>query len=467
MVNNKISAEQTAQQIKTNTQKSTSKPDFVESKDNISKVIKSLNTKKVSTNDIKNINNTENNIKQQTSQTQNKQLNTKQTSNDLLETYAGMVGDKRINNGLSLDLVMETRNIGSWLLIITGKDIHNSKLVKTSLQKDPTRFFIDVNTNLVKDKTVNFTYQMPKDIRLKYGNQENGYRIAIDLPQDTKIVTQNVLKDEISLKFVNTNIIEEYQQQEERKKTDNSQKDIPTIQQIQNNVQFQKIKLNHKKPFIIAIDAGHGGIDSGAISVSGKYEKKITLMYAKKLKEALQKRGAKVIMTREADKSVALADRVKISQQANADLFISLHTDAHNNPKISGTTVYRLSNLDKEHPDWNRFYNKNYLPKQYENYVNNHGILDILVGMAHKTVIEKTSIMVDNILLSFKKNKICKYCRYGQRSLAVLRGLDMLSILIEIGYISNKEEERKMLLESNIELFSTVLANSIMNSFEE
>ena len=229
---------------------------------------------------------------------------------------------------------------------------------------------------------------------------------------------------------------------------------------------FKKIRLSHAKPLIIAVDAGHGGIDPGAKSVSGKLEKNITLMYAKSLAKELKKRNVKVIMTREIDKTINLTDRVKKAQLAQADLFISLHTDAHNDSNISGTTVYRLSHLDENHPDWQKFYNTTFLPKQYENYTNNRNILDILVGMTHQSLLEQSSIFVDNILLYLQKEGLCKKCRHGQRSLAVLRGLNMISILVEIGYISNATEEKKLLLASNIDRFTKTLADALVNSFE-
>ena len=407
----------------------------------------------------------------------------------LVESYAGMVGDKRASKGLTLDLTMETRGAGYWLLCVNGKEIENVKLVHSYLKINPSRFLIDVNTNLLQDKVVNFTYQMPRDIRLKYGQQLNGYRIAIDLPIGTKIANKKVSKGEISVKFINQDIVDEYEKkrlEEEKlrrieivgKKSNNDTKsggapnfsylDSGTygMRKITKDAVFKKIKLDHKRRLTVAIDAGHGGIDPGAKSKKGVYEKNITLMYAKGLEKELKRLGINVVMTRDDDKTIALTNRVKIAKQAKADLFVSLHTDAHDDSKISGTTVYRLSYINGNHPDWERFYNKNYLPKQYESYVNNRSILDILVGMTHRTLIEKSSIIVDNTLLTFQKDNICKRCRYGQRSFAVLRGLDMLSMLIEIGYITNPSEEKKILLASNVEKFSKSLANAIVKTFE-
>ena len=409
----------------------------------------------------------------------------------LLESYAGMVGDKRASKGLTLDLTMEQRGEGAWILCINGKEVENEKLVGSYLQINPSRFLIDVNTGALRDKVVNFTYQMPRDIRLKYGNQIKGYRIAIELPEGTKIVNKKVLKNEISIKFINQTIIDEYNKNKLKTTNKTSQLNnlknnivtndsgITTVAQtymldssrdgmrkIEKDTSFKKIKLEHSRALTVAVDAGHGGIDPGAKSRRGKYEKNITLMYAQSLEKELKKLGVRVIMTRNSDKTIALTNRVNIAKQAKADLFVSIHMDAHDDPKISGTTVYRLTHIDGNHPDWERFYNKSYLPRHYENYVNNRSVLDILVGMAHQTLVEKSSIIVDNTLLTFQKDNICTRCRHGQRSFAVLRGLDMLSMLIEVGYISNPTEEKKILLASNVEKFSKSLAKAIVNTFE-
>ena len=447
---------------------------------------------------------------------------------NVTETYAGMVGDKRTGNSLNLDLTLERAGSSSLLLVINGDNIDNEKVLKSHLDLNPIRYIIDVNNSNLKDKTMNFTYQMPKNIRLRYKQTQNGYTITIDLPIGTKISNSFKKKDEISVKFitlqenlnVNDNLDVNNKNCEEKKlnstaingnidnannkvynksakiisdekksnfvKNDNSQVSytdnllsktnttncnnnttvvVDKLQNIDTKTSFKKIFIKHNKPFIIAIDAGHGGIDPGAIGSRGVFEKTITLMYANRLRDVLQKKGFKVIMTRSTDKTIPLSQRVKIAQDGNADLFISFHADAHKNRNIYGTTVYRLSNLRENHPDWNRFYNKNYLPSRYEKYINDRSVLDILIGLSHQSLSEKASIIVDNVLLSFKKNNICKICRHGQRSLAVLRGLDVTSILIEIGYISNINEEKKMLLAGYIDHFVKQLANVIENTF--
>ena len=112
----------------------------------------------------------------------------KNNINSTQNTYAGMVGDKRTSSGITLDLTTETCGKGCWMLYVMGKKIEDKQLVHSSFQDSKSRFLIDVNANILRDKVVNFTYRMPRDIRLKYGNQKNGYRITINLPSKTKII---------------------------------------------------------------------------------------------------------------------------------------------------------------------------------------------------------------------------------------------------------------------------------------
>lgn len=378
----------------------------------------------------------------------------------ITEHYAGMVGDKTQSTGMNLDLFLEAKNKNDFILVISGKNVNDGQRVKTALSNK--RFAMDilfdkgngvgagksVDLFTVNDDMVNFTYQIPKNVRLKYGHQTHGYTIALYFENDVTIVDKKNNKDEIVIRFTSV--------QDQNPITKNS---------LYNSYKGDKIFINHEKPIIIAIDAGHGGADSGAIANNNIQEKNITLKYAKRLKDALMKYGFKVIMIRNDDKTIPLFKRVKIAKDANADVYISLHTDAHKNKKISGTTVYSLSKLDMEHPDWRRFHNKTYLPSSYINYINNFNVLDILIDMTHKSLLEKSQVLSDNILSRFKTENICKRCRHGQRSLAVLRGLDMISILIEIGYITNDDELKKIQNNDYIDSFISNLAFVIKNTF--
>lgn len=95
---------------------------------------------------------------------------------------------------------------------------------------------------------------------------------------------------------------------------------------------------------IVCIDAGHGGADSGAVN-GGKYEKAVTLATAKILKQELEKNGYKVILTRDSDKTLTLAERCKISNGANADIFVSIHCNSAENKSAEGIETWRYTTV--------------------------------------------------------------------------------------------------------------------------
>ncbi|MBM3542391.1 MAG: AMIN domain-containing protein, partial [Alphaproteobacteria bacterium] len=102
---------------------------------------------------------------------------------------------------------------------------------------------------------------------------------------------------------------------------------------------------------VVALDAGHGGVDPGAISVSGTYEKHITLAMALEVKRQLEKDPHyRVVLTRDDDVFIRLRDRVGIAREAGADLFVSLHADSIGSRLVRGASVYTLSEQasDKE-----------------------------------------------------------------------------------------------------------------------
>ncbi|MBQ7536597.1 MAG: N-acetylmuramoyl-L-alanine amidase [Rickettsiales bacterium] len=392
----------------------------------------------------------------------------------------GYIGTEKTGETVKLDILFERREMSD-LITISGHGIENKEFVLTSMQGEPPRFFIDVFGAKIKNKNVVFEYKIPKGTRLKYGRQPNAnYRIAFDLETGAHVKNVVRAKDTILALLAYDNRHREIKKIEP-KQAENATTSHPHceydngdvtmidnfagLKKVSSNAKFQKVRLDNGKQPVIAIDAGHGGVDSGAIGVSKTKEKTITLIYAKELQFLLKRRGFKVVMTRNRNKTIQLGNRVQIGQKGGADIFISLHTDSHQNKKMSGTTIYRLSHLNEKHSDWKRFYNKNYLPTHYEKYLSNTSVLDVLLGMTHKSLLEKSSAFVNNILLDFKKKGICRNCRHGQRSLAVLRGLNMISILIEIGYITNPDEEEKILSADYIRKFCTALADAIENTF--
>jgi N-acetylmuramoyl-L-alanine amidase len=94
---------------------------------------------------------------------------------------------------------------------------------------------------------------------------------------------------------------------------------------------------------VVAIDAGHGGIDTGAIGPTGTLEKEIVLDVSLRVREALVRSGVRVVMTRETDATVALADRPRIARQQGVTAFVSIHANASTRPAVNGSETYFLT----------------------------------------------------------------------------------------------------------------------------
>ena len=186
---------------------------------------------------------------------------------------------------------------------------------------------------------------------------------------------------------------------------------------------FPKIKkLNPLKNITIAVDAGHGGKDSGAIGCLGDKEKDITLAISKYLEKELEKRGANVVMTRTDDSYVELQDRVKKANEKDSMFLISIHGNAlpdHLNPlEHKGTSIYYYYNQAK--------------------------------------------LLAANILLEMNEQLGTQNDKIRQGSLALVRNTNALSILIEVAYLINPEDN-VLLIDSK---FQKKCAKAIADGIE-
>ncbi|UOQ86118.1 N-acetylmuramoyl-L-alanine amidase [Gracilibacillus salinarum] len=174
---------------------------------------------------------------------------------------------------------------------------------------------------------------------------------------------------------------------------------------------------------IIVLDPGHGGRDVGAIGVSGAYESHYTLRTAHILQELLEQYGAKVYLTRDQDRYVPLSSRTTFANLKEADVFLSIHYNSTPElPEVTGIDTYYYSERDRK-----------------------------LANYVHQNMVSASG-MDDR--------------GFQQRDLQVLRINHRPSVLLELGFVSNEEEEKKVQSRAYLESVSRGIINGLQLYFQ-
>ena len=195
----------------------------------------------------------------------------------------------------------------------------------------------------------------------------------------------------------------------------------------------------------IVIDPGHGGIDPGARSITGVDEKKIALIYARELKRQLEASGHyRVHLTREKDIFIRLRNRVAIAERMGGDLFISLHANNHESPKIRGVSIYSLSEKasDAQAAALAAEENKADIIAGIDLSDQTEVVSKILIDLAQRETMNLSKQFANTLV--GEVGKVTKLLGNTHRSagFVVLKSATVPSVLIEIGYLSNRAEER-------------------------
>ena len=222
-----------------------------------------------------------------------------------------------------------------------------------------------------------------------------------------------------------------------------------------------------EKKFVVVIDPGHGGKDPGAVgSVLKLYEKDINLAVALELGALLEKeKNVEVIYTRKTDEFVPLDERPRIANKAKADIFISIHTNAAKNKSASGAETFVVgsssANMELAMRENSVILFEEDYKTRYEGFDPNSSESYIMFDLTQFTFLDQSINLASFVQDHFKAN--CSRSDRGvkQGGFLVLKHTTMPSILVELGYISNSQEETYLSKEKS----HKELAKAIHNAF--
>ena len=208
------------------------------------------------------------------------------------------------------------------------------------------------------------------------------------------------------------------------------------------------LKPVSRKSLLIVVDPGHGGADPGAIAKNGTYEKNVTLAAARALEVMLIERGYNVVLSRRGDKYLTLSARTEVAQSKNANLFISLHADKHENRSVRGASVYTLSEKASDSETEALAARENEVDSLFD--VTNsdeyeEDVRKILISLVQRTTMTCSAKFAGELIPQLKKSTKLLGRTHRFAGFRVLKAPNVPSVLVEMGYMSN-DKDRKMLL---------------------
>lgn len=224
-----------------------------------------------------------------------------------------------------------------------------------------------------------------------------------------------------------------------------------------------------RRPTVV-IDPGHGGVDPGAVGVSGSYEKNLTLAYGKALKAALEATGRyRVVMTRERDVFLKLRERIRLAQEAEGELFISLHANVHSSGNIRGASIYTLSETasDKEAAALAAAENAADALAGVNLTDQTGDVRNILIDLAQRETMNLSKKFANDLVREVGRETTLLRNTHRFAGFAVLKSPVVPSILFEIGYMSNRQEERLLRSEAHRDKIVSSIIRAIDGYFEK
>ena len=306
---------------------------------------------------------------------------------------------------------------------------------------DPSRIVIDIyNSDLKSDVQKKYKYPIKK---IRASSKEDLTRIVIDLYEyvNWKKPTQEKIDEGILLKI-----------------------EVKQNKKLKNNI----------RDIIVAIDAGHGGKDPGAVSSNNVLEKDITLLIAKELQRTLRDtEGYQAVLIRNDDSTVSLNDRYQNARKYGADAFISIHADGFRLASVKGASVFiwseeSSSSVARNLSDKERKRIQAQI-KNIKSYDFNEDAARDLYPNTYKKKVDQSKILGTKILDQLKRDPFTKIHKQNVEyaDFRVLKSVDIPSVLVESGFITNIEDAKRLKTKAGRRMIARSIFLGIHNYFKE
>ena len=331
--------------------------------------------------------------------------------------------------------------------------------------KNPLRLVIDLKntSNSTKLSGVANSGDLIKKLRYSTPKKPSSARVVVELNRNTKpsifaVAPQGTLGHRLVVDL-----------------PDKGSSKAPTRAASTGTVVMDDSSSARDRDIIVAIDAGHGGHDPGSVGPAGTYEKHITLSIAKKLESMINKeRGMRAIMKRSGDHYISPNRRPEIAREKKADLLISIHADAFSQPQPRGGSVWVLS-MRRADTELGRWLEKSERhsellggaaevinDKSSERY-----LTETILGLSMDHSMATSHDLGNKVVEELKQVTSLHKRKPQAASFAVLTAPDIPSILVEVGFISNPQEEKNLNWSKHRERLANAMFKATKRYFKQ
>ena len=220
---------------------------------------------------------------------------------------------------------------------------------------------------------------------------------------------------------------------------------------------------------VVVIDPGHGGPDPGAIGSSGAPEKRITLQLALAAQRVIEATGRyRVSLTRGRDVYVPLRRRYEMAESTGAELFVSLHADSNRNHKLRGASVYTLSETasDREAAALAAKENRSDAIAGIDLSNQSDAVASLLIELRQRQTMNESAVFGEILLRELGRSTRLLRNSHRFAGFAVLKSPDIPSVLVEVGYLSNRHDEKLLRRRNHHDRIANALLRAIDKYFK-